>query len=88
MDKSASHADDTATRFDPLPPIFETYLEARSEANRRMTREGGEGFVLRVTKTPYGNGYVLRRVPLDVLADPDFGLGVTALGGRPVYQDL
>ena len=76
-----------AARSGSTPPIFETYLEARQEANRR-TQDKAEGVVVRVVKSPYGRGYVLRHVPLEVMSDPDFGQAAFETGRRLAYRDL
>ena len=77
-----------AARSGSTPPIFETYLEARQEANRRSTQDKVEGVVIRIAKSPYGKGYVLRYVPLELVSDPDLGQAAIETGGRLLYQDL
>lgn len=57
-------------------PVFATYLDARREAARRGRNEC-DGMVTRVMRTPYGEGYVLRSLPLELLAEPAM-LAVTA----------
>lgn len=75
-------------RADALPdsPIFATYLEARREADRRRGRDGGNGMMTRVVKSPYG-GYVIRSWPLDLLAEPELR-DVTTAYGRPAYAEM
>lgn len=69
----------------PDSPIFETYLEARQEADRRG-RDGSNEMMTRVVRSPYG-GYVIRSWPLDLLAEPELR-HVTIVHGRPAYADM
>ena len=89
MDKAATHlADNTAAGADSVSPIFKTYLEAHREANRRRSEDVVEGFDVRVERSPYGDGYIVRYLPWELLSDPDLMLANTETGGSLTYRDL
>ena len=89
MDKAATHlADNTAAGPDLASPIFKTYLEAHREANRRRSQDIVEGFVIRIERSPYGDGYTLRYVPWELLSDPDLMQARTQMGRSLTYRDL
>ena len=61
---------------------FNSWLEARKEADRRKADPAWAGFVIRVERSSYGDGYTVRAVPIDKILQ-DGGLGA-----RVDYKDL
>ena len=55
----------------PDAVVFETYLEAHREASRRRPRDATNGLAYKVVKSPYGNGYTIRALPVGALTDTD-----------------
>ena len=89
MDKAATRlADGTTAKADSVTPIFKTFLEAHREAIRRRSQDVAEGLVLRVARSPYGDGYILRYVPWELLSDPDLTQVRTEMGRSLTYRDL
>ena len=68
-------------------PIYATYLEAHEELTRLRTEGGPEGMEVSfvISKSPYGLGFVIHRVPLD----PELGqMTATPAVKRLSYQDV
>ena len=51
--------------------VFDTYLEAHREANRRSLKDAANGIVTKVVKSPYGRGFVVRSWPAELPLEPE-----------------
>ncbi len=61
---------------------FESWLDARKEADRRKADPAWAGFVSRVERSSYGGGYTVRSVPIDRVIDEGRS------GASVSYEDL
>ena len=66
--------------------VFDTYTDARREANRRGPEDAANGMVSKVVSAPYGRGFVVRSWPVELYVEPD--LREVVVGKKSVYVGL
>jgi len=66
LDWEAMHADELKLEDAPAQ-VFSSYAEAAEQAAQT---KAPEGFVVRVQRSPYARGYVVRSLPIAFLTNP------------------
>ena len=65
--------------------VFDTYTDARREANRRGPDDAANGMVTKVVSSPYG-GFVVRSWPVELFVEPE--TRDIVVGKKSVYAGL